>query len=181
MKKSLRVFSWSLLIAAAAGTLAGCVERKITIGSNPSGAIVLLNDQEIGRTPVTVPFTWYGDYSIRLRYEKNVGTPDEPVIQRYFLQTHKRAKAPVYQWIGIDLFAELLPVQFTDEQVWAFDIPEVVEPTNEELLERAHELKERLGEPVPLRPKPKTGATRPSTRPTTRPARPGPTTAPAPR
>jgi hypothetical protein len=90
----------------------------------------------------------------------------------------------VYQWIGIDLFAELLPVRFTDEQVWAFDIPQVVEPTNEELIERAHELKERLGEPVPLRPKPKTAATKPGTRPTTRPAsttRPARTNVPAPR
>jgi len=145
-----------VLLGAALGVMSGCVERKISIGSDPSGAIVMLNDLEVGRTPVTVPFTWYGDYDIRLSYEKNVGTEDKPVIKRYFLHTHKRTKAPVFQWLGVDLLAELSPLQFKDEKVWAFAIPEVVEPSDDVLIKRAEELKERLGEPVPLRPEAKT-------------------------
>ena len=38
----------------------------ITIDSEPPGALCWLNDNEIGRTPVTVPFTWYGTYRVRL-------------------------------------------------------------------------------------------------------------------
>ena len=45
--------------------LAGCVERRLTIQTKPQGAMVLLNDEEIGRSPVTVPFNWYGDYRVR--------------------------------------------------------------------------------------------------------------------
>src|SRR6202000_2421377 len=71
-----RPFCLALLVASLC-LFSGCVERKITIGSAPAGAIVTLNDEEVGRTPVTVPFTWYGDYDIVLRLEKNVGTADK--------------------------------------------------------------------------------------------------------
>ena len=136
----------------AAGSLGGCVERRLTIGSNPPGTLVMLNDQEIGRTPVTVPFTWDGDYDLRFRYEVNVGTPEKPEIKRYYLHTHKRTETPWFEYIPMDLFAELLPVKFKDEQVWGFVVPEVSEPTDVEqikkadadLIQRAQELKGRL-------------------------------------
>src|SRR3982750_4047234 len=84
-------------LAAGALGLTGCVERKLTIGSDPPGAILLLNDVEVGRTPVTVPFTTYGDYDIRLRFEKNVGTPENPKIVRYYLHTHRKTNIPWYE------------------------------------------------------------------------------------
>jgi hypothetical protein len=141
-------------LAATACASAGCVERRITIGSDPSGALVMLNDQEVGRTPISVPFTWYGDYDVRLTYEKNVGTPEKPVMERYYLHTHRRTKAPAFEWIGVDLFAQLLPVHLQDDQVWAFEVPKLVEPSDAELLQNAQELKARLSEPEPLQPKP---------------------------
>lgn len=49
--------------------LTACVERTISITSTPSGALVHLNDQEVGRTPLTVPFTYYGVYDVRLEHE----------------------------------------------------------------------------------------------------------------
>jgi len=130
----------------------GCVERRITIGSEPMGAVVMMNDVEVGRTPVTVPFTWYGDYDLRFRNEVNVGTPEKPVIKRYYLHTHKKTTTPWFEFIPMDLVAELLPVPFKDEQVWAFPIPEVVEPTDPELIDRARELRgdvERTGPKAP--------------------------------
>ncbi len=39
---------------------AGCVQRTITITSDPPGALVWLNDREIGRTPLDVNFVYYG-------------------------------------------------------------------------------------------------------------------------
>jgi hypothetical protein len=154
-----------LTLAAASLLTLGCVERKITINSDPSGALVYLNDVEIGRTPVTVPFQWYGDYDVRLTYERNIGTDDKPVMQRYYLHTHRQAKAPPFEWLGIDLFAEILPIPFKDDKVWTFHVPEVVEPTAEELIERAHALKGRLGERVRLADKPFRPVTRPETAP----------------
>jgi len=147
--KMLNVLFAVALVAFSLSSV-GCVERKLTIGSSPSGALVTLNDVEIGRTPITVPFTWYGDYDIVLRYETNVGTPENPVMQRYFLRTHQRINASPSQWIGIDLLAELVPWTVTDEKTLAFTIPPVDQPTDAELLQRAAELKARLGEPEEL-------------------------------
>lgn len=139
-----------LAVAALAGLgLGGCVERRLTIGSDPPGAILLLNDVEVGRTPVTVPFTWYGDYDVRLRYETNVGTPENPKIVRYYLHTHRITTTPWYETIGVDLFADLSPQTYVDHQVWAFAIPEVEEPSDPDaikrwdadLIKRARELK----------------------------------------
>jgi PEGA domain len=130
------------------GTLAGlggCVERKLTIGSAPEGALVMVNDVEVGRTPVTVPFLWYGNYDLRFRLEKNVAPPGEPPqIRRWYLHTHKQTQIPWYEIFGIDLFAELLPVQLKDEQVWAFDVPEVKSDPDAEVIQRAQELKGEL-------------------------------------
>jgi len=133
-----------VLVVVSLGSV-GCVERKLTIGSNPSGALVTLNDVEIGRTPVAVPFTWYGDYDIVLRYETNVGTAEKPMTQRYFLHTNQRISAAPSQWLGIDLLTELVPWTVVDEKTLAFEIPPVPQMTNEELLQRAEELKGQMG------------------------------------
>lgn len=79
---------------------AGCVQRIIAINSNPPGALVYLNDLEVGRTPMSKEFLWYGDYDVVLRrdgYET--------------LKTHAPVPAPWWQWIPIDLLAEPLPLR----------------------------------------------------------------------
>ncbi len=92
------------------------MERRITLASDPAGAIVLLNDVEVGRTPLTIPFEWYGDYDIRIRLDKNVGTAENPIIKHYYIHTHRKTVTPWYEFLGIDLFAELSPVTYKDEQ-----------------------------------------------------------------
>jgi len=144
MMKLEKILFTVALVAVSLGFV-GCVERKLTIGSEPSGALVTLNDVEIGRTPVTVPFTWYGDYDIVLRHAINVGTPENPVMQHYYLHTNQKITAAPSQWIGIDLLSELVPWTVKDEKFLAFTIPPVSQPTDAELLERAMELKSRLG------------------------------------
>ena len=44
----------------------GCVERQMTIRSDPPGALVYVDGYEIGITPVITPFTYYGQRKIRL-------------------------------------------------------------------------------------------------------------------
>ena len=44
----------------------GCVERRMTVRSNPPGALLYVDDYEIGATPVSVNFTYYGTRKIRL-------------------------------------------------------------------------------------------------------------------
>src|SRR5437016_11722038 len=51
------------LIVVALTTLVapGCVRRTVTVRTDPQGAAVVLNDQHIGTSPVSVDFTWYGE------------------------------------------------------------------------------------------------------------------------
>ena len=57
-----------IVCLAAAGTslLIGCAERRVSIMSDPPGAIVHVNDTEVGVTPVEVIYTWNGVYDVRL-------------------------------------------------------------------------------------------------------------------
>lgn len=67
---SKRTFSACVtLLLAIAALLTGCVERLITVHSTPAGALVYLNDEEVGRTPVSVPFKYYGTYDVRIEHE----------------------------------------------------------------------------------------------------------------
>ena len=58
-----------LAILASASTLiglTGCVERRIWIDTDPPGALVWLNDAQLGRTPVVVSILHDGVYDLRL-------------------------------------------------------------------------------------------------------------------
>lgn len=86
----------ALALMVGALVLAGCVERTITITSEPAGALVYLNDEEVGRTPVVVPFTFYGKYDVRL--QRQGYSP---------MWTQGNAEAPWWEFPGPDLIAEL--------------------------------------------------------------------------
>ncbi|MGZ3388170.1 MAG: PEGA domain-containing protein, partial [Isosphaeraceae bacterium] len=57
----------AFLVACGLFLVPGCVEQTMTIQSDPPGALVYMNDQELGRTPLTKDFTWYGDYDVQVR------------------------------------------------------------------------------------------------------------------
>jgi hypothetical protein len=62
-------WSRSLAVLAVVLTLAagpGCVQRRMTIRSNPPGALVYVDDYQIGTTPVSTDFIYYGTRKIRL-------------------------------------------------------------------------------------------------------------------
>lgn len=113
--------------------LGGCVQRTLTVRSDPPGALVYLNGREVGRTPVTRRFMWYGDYDVILRKEGYET-----------LKTHSWVVAPIYQWPPIDLFAELLPLK--DRQVLTYTLqPASTQPADtQELVSRAEEMKGML-------------------------------------
>jgi hypothetical protein len=112
---------------------AGCVERRLTINTQPQGALVVLNDEEIGTSPVTVPFNWYGDYDVRISKE-GFAT----------LKTHRELKGPWYDNFPFDFFALLNPKRTVDSYEWTFDLAPLQQPTREELIQNAEELKKQL-------------------------------------
>ena len=116
--------------------LAGCLERTVTITSTPSDAIVWLNDVEVGRTPVTTGFTFYGDYDVRLRKEGY-----EPI------STHRETSTPFYEYAPIDLAATAWPGRIKTRLEWHFDLTPSPDPKEEEpgLTERAKEMRDSIG------------------------------------
>ena len=112
----------------------GCVERNLTINTNPSGALVLLNDEEIGISPVTVSFNWYGDYRVTIR-KAGFAT----------LQGHQKLDAPWYDCFPFDFFAHnVYPGRIVDAYEWSFDLQPEKEIGRRELIQAAEQLKEQL-------------------------------------
>lgn len=100
---------WLIGSVACLVLLSGCVTRSLTIKTNPPGAMVYVNDQLKGTTPVTYDFVWYGWHRVMIRKEG---------FQR--LDDRKRLRAPVYLWIPVDLVMELLPFRIRDERTWEY-------------------------------------------------------------
>jgi hypothetical protein len=124
-----RLAAIALTVALAA--IAGCVERTIKITSQPDGAVVYLNDEEVGRTPTEVHFTFYGDYGVILRKE-GCAT----------LQTHKQINAPWYQLPVIDIIPDMLiPTTIYDRHAWNFELQPQQLPPKQELIDRAEDFR----------------------------------------
>jgi len=109
------------------GLSGGCVRRTLSITSDPAGAMVTLNDREVGRTPVEVDFTYYGAYDVRLvkdGFEPYVGSAE--------------AKAPLWDTVPMDLFSELTPADLHSRVEWHF----MLAPTQGEgMLQRAEQMR----------------------------------------
>jgi hypothetical protein len=131
----IRSQKWFAFAPCLAGiVVAGCVERTLTINTEPQGAVVVLNDQEIGVSPVTVPFNWYGDYWVRAGkdgYET--------------LNTHRKLNGPIYNHPPLDFFVQILwPGRIVDAYEWTFDLTPKEYPTRDELIEQGQSLRTQL-------------------------------------
>jgi PEGA domain len=112
-------------------SLSGCVYRRLVVRSDPPGAQVILDGQEVGTTPVAVPFLYYGTRQLTL-VKPGFETRTELV----------RIPAPWYQWMPIDFVSDnFLPRQVNDrhEICWQLN-PQGIVP-QEKLQERADSLR----------------------------------------
>jgi hypothetical protein len=125
----------AMVLVVLVATSGGCIERILTIQTNPSGALIQLNAHEMGRTPVSRDFTWYGTYELVIRKEGY-----ETV------KTNAKVIAPLYEWIPLDLITELLPIPFKDHHTLHYDL--TLSPPSSEpapgILDRAAQLKEEM-------------------------------------
>ena len=121
--------------------LGGCLERRVSITSEPPGAIVTMNDVELGRTPVEADFTYYGVYDLRVEHEGY-----EP------LRTTARASTPFYEYVPFDLASTAMPFTLKKVVPWHFELaasPELTLPPEQaqaELIERARKLRTMMPE-----------------------------------
>ena len=113
--------------------VSGCVERKLTINTEPQGALVALNDEEIGISPVTVEFNWYGHYNVRVSKE---GFET--------LKTHRELQGPWYDGFLFDFFAQIYPKRIVDSYEWTFKLKKQRPPARETLIEKALQMQSEL-------------------------------------
>jgi hypothetical protein len=96
---------------------AGCVERKLTIKSNPPQATVYFNDKQMGKTPTDFDFEWYWTHKVELKKEGYQS-----------VNNYEQIKAPVYMWIPLDLFMEIMPFKIRDYRTLTYEL----KPLNKE-------------------------------------------------
>jgi hypothetical protein len=91
-----------LLGLATLGLAVGCVQRRMTIRSNPPGALVYVDDYQIGTTPVSTDFIYYGTRKIRL-------------VKDGYETLTVRQPFPI-PWY------EIFPLDFVTENLWPWEI-----------------------------------------------------------
>ena len=143
-----RIRSRRLGILASLATLflvgfSGCVERRYTIRTDPPGALVFINGEEYGPTPVSVNYTYY--------------TPHEIVLVADGYQTQRIVQpipAPWYDNVLTDFFTEnLVPFTIRDEREFLYKMPVAQDPTPGVLLERGEGVRAMGKLPPPERRK----------------------------
>lgn len=55
-----------LVVAMACLSMTGCVRRRVTINSYPHCDLVKVDGKDIGYTPASFDFTWYGTREVKL-------------------------------------------------------------------------------------------------------------------
>lgn len=132
MPDARRPSATALLLLVCLTTLsAGCVRRRMLVRTNPPGALVSIDNQQIGISPAATSFTYYGTREIRV--EKD-GFNTETL--------RHRVTAPWYQWIGIDFIAETLwPSEIRDERVIDVTLTPQTIPRTDEVIRRAEDLR----------------------------------------
>jgi hypothetical protein len=135
-----------LLLAAvlAVGCLPGCIEQRYVIDSDPPGALVLVNGQPIGTTPVDGYFVYYGIYNFTLVKD---GYQTKVVPQRITM--------PWFEYPGIDFLTEnIYPGKVEDVRRFRYTLEPLVQVRTDDLLQQAEQLRSRGkavngGDPAP--------------------------------
>lgn len=109
----------------------GCVQRSLTVETDPPGATIWVNSEEMGKTPFTMPFTWYGTYEFRMELEGY-----ETVVVKEDLN------APAYQIFPLDLMTDVfLPGTLYDKKLFSYGLEKQEMTPKGDLLKRAEELR----------------------------------------
>ena len=121
-----------LVLGPLALGLTGCVERRYTIRTDPPGALAIVNGEEIGPTPVSRSFVYYGPREITMIAD---GYQTETVIQP--------VKRPWYDNYLTEFFTEnLVPWTIRDEREFVYTLRPATIPATEDLSVRAEGLRQ---------------------------------------
>lgn len=146
MIKTIRSFPFLILVVAVLA-FSGCVTRSITVKTNPSNALVYIDNKLIGESPVSMPFTFYGTRKIMIERKDEDG-----VLTHERTIEFEKIKAPVYEIFPLDFFSEIVwPFKIKDDQVLSYNLVELeplsIKERQAKMLKSAEELRQRVDAP----------------------------------
>ena len=124
--------AWPLMLLLMLVAASGCVRRRLFVNSTPPGALVYVDNQQIGTTPCAVDFTYYGTREIRLV---------KPGFET--LTVTQPIPTPWYQYPVLDFVSEnLVPYKIRDNRTVSYNMsPQLVVPSDA-LIARGNELRQ---------------------------------------
>ena len=109
----------------------GCVQRRLIVRSQPEGALVNIDNQAVGRTPVPVPYTYAGTREIQL--EKDGYKT---------IKVRERIRPKWYDTFPLSFFSNNLALrEIRDERVLDFQMEPRTQVQENQLLDRANDLR----------------------------------------
>ncbi|RLS33949.1 MAG: PEGA domain-containing protein [Planctomycetota bacterium] len=107
-----RVFGISVVLSLVTLFQSGCMSRRITVRTQPAGALVEMNGKRLGPSPVSTNFTYYGDNEFKISapgYETAVVRQPTP--------------APWYQVPPLDFISDnFLPFRVRDHREYNYSL-----------------------------------------------------------
>lgn len=111
------------------GTTGGCLRKRMTIQSNPPGATVYVDGRQLGKTPVSTDFTYYGTRNIRLEMD-NYQT----------LNVKQKVRPAWYEIPPLDFFTETFSAaEIKDHHVYNYDLQQRTISSDDQIMDRARD------------------------------------------
>jgi hypothetical protein len=121
----------ALMLMMIALMQVGCVHRRVTVNSYPQGALVKVDGKDIGYTPASFDFTWYGTREVQL------------LMDGYETRTEQiDVNAPWYQKFPLDFISDnFLGKHVTDHRQFTFQLQPKRMDMSSDVLQRAGSLR----------------------------------------
>ena len=126
-----RSISLAVVLVLIGFAATGCVQRRMMIRTDPPGALVYVDDYEIGTTPIACNFTYYGTRKIRLVKDGfETLTVEQPI------------RAPWYEIPPLDFISDnFVPGEIRDNRLLTYRMTPQRQIPSGELVARAEGLR----------------------------------------
>lgn len=127
VKFRIRLVLVLVLCVGIVWTSGGCLRRRMTINSKPQGATVYVDGHQLGKTPVSTDFTYYGTRNIRLEMDNY-----------HTMNVKQKVSPPWYEFPVFDFFTETFSAnEIKNHHVWTYDLQPKAISSDDQIEKRA--------------------------------------------
>jgi PEGA domain len=124
----------ALFALAVAAGFSGCMHRRMTVQTDPPGARVLVDGQDIGLTPASLDFNYYATRQITLIKD---GYETRTIMQR--------VETPWYEVPPLDFFSDnFVPFKVTNRHEFRYSLQRQQQVPQHDLIDRANSTRKDL-------------------------------------